>query len=200
MISPGKGQAPSPFVATSVVTAFVAVVAIGVTINGLAVARTDAPANFADCILDNMRNVNSDQAAKLIADSCAENFPESAPGTIKPLFAEPDDDLPPSIDAFDGYWTWRATFPNGDSCFPTRVIMPLKIEYGILESTIFLSNLGNNKIEGTVRPTGKAQFWVTSGHNLIQFNGQFSGERENDRTERQFWLSGRHLGRGPGVA
>jgi len=94
MISPGKGQAPGQFVATSVVTAFVAVVAIGVTINELAVAGTDAPANFADCILDKMRNVNSDQAAKLIADSCAEKFPKSAPATIKPLFAEPDGDLP----------------------------------------------------------------------------------------------------------
>ncbi len=185
MRSLGKQPPSSPRIVAFSVIGLVVAIALGVAGNGSAVAETDPPQTFADCILDNMRHINSDQAANLIAESCAEKFPTAASIGTKPLFADPDSDLPPGVDIFDGQWTWRARFPSDGSCFPTRIDIPMKIEYGILKGSIVLGNLGTNAVEGTVRPSGKAQFWGTSGHHLIQFEGRFSGDQGRGKMTAQ---------------
>lgn len=173
----GKRPRWCPRIAVSTVIGLATAVALGVAGIGSAIAETDPPKTFADCILDNMRHVNSDQAANLIAESCAEKYPTAASIGTKPLVADPDSDLPPGVDVFDGQWTWRARFPSDGSCFPARIDIPMRIEYGILKGSIVVGNLGTNAVEGTVRPSGKAQFWGTSGHHLIEFEGRFSGDQ-----------------------
>jgi hypothetical protein len=154
-----------------------AALAFVVPVDGGAIAESAPPLDLADCILTHIDGAKGDGAAQLIADSCAEKYPDTAPVRTKPLFSDADSDLPAGVDAFDGQWIWRAKFPGKEGCFPTRIEVPIRIEYGILKGSIFLGNLGDNAVEGTVRPTGRAQFWGTSGHNLINFEGEFSGDR-----------------------
>jgi len=46
------------------------------------------PSDFDECILDNMKGVNSDAAAKLIARSCAKKFPKTKPGNFDEKFGD----------------------------------------------------------------------------------------------------------------
>ena len=53
-----------------------------------AVAGLFGPGDFEECILENMKGVTSDTAAKLIAQACAKKFPKSLPKNFEERFGE----------------------------------------------------------------------------------------------------------------
>jgi hypothetical protein len=53
-----------------------------------AVAGLFGPGNFEECILENMKGITSDSAAKLIALACAKKFPKSLPKDFEERFGE----------------------------------------------------------------------------------------------------------------
>lgn len=140
-------------------------------------AQTSPPKNFADCVLVNMRGVGSDEAAKLIGESCALKYPDSAPNRRQAATPAAASRTHTGAARFDGRWTWEAAFPGGDICFPTRAVKPMMIKNGTVTSNIFVTLLGTNPVEGTVRPGGDASFWGSSSYNLVEFMGHFSGNQ-----------------------
>jgi hypothetical protein len=57
----------------------------------------DEPSNYDECILDTMRGVSSDVAARAILESCRKLFPESPPGAASPVI--PTTATPPAVNA-----------------------------------------------------------------------------------------------------
>lgn len=54
----------------------IGVAAVGLLFNGSVAAAIFGPDNYDDCILESMKGVTGDGAAKLVANSCRQKFPE----------------------------------------------------------------------------------------------------------------------------
>ena len=83
----------------------VALAVAGLAATAIAATVQATPSSYSECILEHMRGIGSDMAARAIAQACADRFPAKkeaqAPAKKEPAAA---DAQPPAVDP-TGQWT-----------------------------------------------------------------------------------------------